>query len=90
MGRGATRRTGDLKGVEVNHWGARLRTDTYRGYNGYLIQVGRYRVLFAGDTADTHKLTRIAGSKRLDMIIMPSAPTTHGCDFIARRNRPGE
>lgn len=60
-----------VKGVEVNHWGARLRTDTYRGYNGYLLQVGRYRVLFAGDTADTKKLTKVAGSKRLDMVIMP-------------------
>jgi L-ascorbate metabolism protein UlaG (beta-lactamase superfamily) len=60
-----------VKGVEVNHWGARLRTDTYRGYNGYIVQVGRYRVLFAGDTADTTKLKRVAGSKRLDMVIMP-------------------
>jgi L-ascorbate metabolism protein UlaG (beta-lactamase superfamily) len=60
-----------IRGVEVNHWGARLRTDTYRGYNGYLIEVGRYRVLFAGDTADTRKLTRVAGNKRLDMVVMP-------------------
>ena len=60
-----------VRAVEVNHWGARLRTDTYRGYNGYIIEAGRYRVLFAGDTADTTKLLRVAGSKRLDMIIMP-------------------
>jgi L-ascorbate metabolism protein UlaG (beta-lactamase superfamily) len=60
-----------VRGAEVNHWGARLRTDTYRGYNGYLIEAGRYRVLFAGDTADTKKLTRIAGSKHVDLIIMP-------------------
>jgi L-ascorbate metabolism protein UlaG (beta-lactamase superfamily) len=60
-----------VRGLEVNHWGARLRTDTYRGYNGYLIDAGRYRVLFAGDTADTSKLLRVAGSKRVDMIIMP-------------------
>lgn len=60
-----------LRGVEVNHWGARLRTDTYRGYNGYVIQIGRYRLLFAGDTADTKKLTKIAGAKGLDMVIMP-------------------
>ena len=60
-----------VHGIEVNHWGARLRTDTYRGFNGYIIECGRYRVLFAGDTADTHKLTRVAGSKGVDMIIMP-------------------
>jgi L-ascorbate metabolism protein UlaG (beta-lactamase superfamily) len=60
-----------IKGLEVNHWGARLRTDTYRGYNGYLLESGRYRILFAGDTADTRKLLRVAGNKAVDMIIMP-------------------
>jgi L-ascorbate metabolism protein UlaG (beta-lactamase superfamily) len=62
---------GTIKALEVNHWGARLRTDTYRGYNGYLMRVGRYRVLFAGDTADTKALLKVAGSKTVDMIIMP-------------------
>lgn len=61
----------NVQGVEVNHWGARLRTDTYRGYNGYLIEAGRYRILFAGDTADTKKLERVAGSKRVDLAIFP-------------------
>ena len=60
-----------VRGVEVNHWGARLRTDTYRGYNGYLIQCGRYRILFAGDTADTDKLRRVAGNKYVDLAVMP-------------------
>ena len=60
-----------VKGLEVNHWGARLRTDTYRGYNAYLIESGRYRVLFAGDTADTHTLNRVAGAKGVDLAIMP-------------------
>jgi len=30
-----------------------MRTDTYRGYNGYVIESGRRRVLFGGDTALT-------------------------------------
>lgn len=60
-----------VRGLEVNHWGARLRTDTYRGYNGYLITVGRYRVFFAGDTADTHKLRKVAGNKPVDLAILP-------------------
>jgi L-ascorbate metabolism protein UlaG (beta-lactamase superfamily) len=60
-----------IRAIEVNHWGARLRTDTYRGYNGYIISSGRYRVLFAGDTADTGKLNRVAGGKRIDLAIMP-------------------
>lgn len=73
IGWGEEQRVGPatVKAVEVNHWGARLRTDTYRGYNGYLMNVGRYRLLFAGDTADTKTLTKVAGSKRLDLIIMP-------------------
>jgi L-ascorbate metabolism protein UlaG (beta-lactamase superfamily) len=60
-----------VRGVEVNHWGARLRTDTYRGYNGYLLEVGRYRIFFAGDTADTRKLVRVAGARRVDLAVMP-------------------
>ncbi len=57
-----------IRAVEVNHWGARLRTDTYRGYNGYVIRIGRWRVLFAGDTADTRKLREVGG---VDLAIMP-------------------
>src|SRR4029077_18989824 len=26
-----------IRAIEVKHWGARMRTDTYRGYNGYLL-----------------------------------------------------
>ncbi len=32
-----------VRAVEVNHWGARIRSDTYRGYNGYVIETDRYR-----------------------------------------------
>lgn len=73
IGWGDEQRVGSatVRGLEVNHWGARLRTDTYRGYNGYLLQIGRYRVLFAGDTADTKTLTKAAGNKQVDMAIMP-------------------
>jgi len=60
-----------VRAVEVNHWGARMRTDTYRGYNGYLIEVGRYRVLFAGDTADTGAFRSIRTAKPVDVAIMP-------------------
>ena len=60
-----------VRGLEVNHWGARVRTDTFRGYNGYLLQVGRYRVLFAGDTANTEKLRGVADSGSVDLAIMP-------------------
>ena len=62
-----------VRGLEVNHWGARYRTDTRRGYNGYLIESGRHRVLFAGDTADTDKFRGVAGirHKPIDLAIFP-------------------
>lgn len=60
-----------IRAIEVNHWGARMRSDTYRGYNGYLIETGRYSVLFAGDTANTPTFTRIAGSREIDLALMP-------------------
>jgi L-ascorbate metabolism protein UlaG (beta-lactamase superfamily) len=37
--------------TEVKHWGARTFQDTYRGYNGYLLEGNNRRVLYAGDTA---------------------------------------
>jgi L-ascorbate metabolism protein UlaG (beta-lactamase superfamily) len=60
-----------LRGLEVNHWGARVRTDTYRGYNGYLLEIGRWTLLFAGDTADTRKFRAVAGRRGVDLAIMP-------------------
>lgn len=68
---GEERRIGPaaIRGLQVNHWGARVRTDTFRGYNGYLIELGRYRVLFAGDTANTDKFRGIVSS--VDFAIMP-------------------
>jgi L-ascorbate metabolism protein UlaG (beta-lactamase superfamily) len=36
---------------EVRHWGARTFIDNYRGYNGYILESGRRRVLYGGDTA---------------------------------------
>lgn len=60
-----------IVGLEVNHWGARMRTDHYRGYNGYLIETGRYRVIFGGDTAITDSFARLRSSRRVDLAIMP-------------------
>src|SRR4051812_7494975 len=41
----------EIRAFPVNHWGARMRSDTYRGFNGYVIQGDKHRVLFGGDTA---------------------------------------
>jgi L-ascorbate metabolism protein UlaG (beta-lactamase superfamily) len=60
-----------VRALEVKHWGARMRTDTYRGYNGYLIEVGRYRVLFGGDTAHTSAFRSVRSSRQVDLAIMP-------------------
>lgn len=60
-----------VKAFEVNHWGARYRSDTYRGYNGYILEAGRYRVLFGGDTADTHTFQPLRSRKAYDLGIMP-------------------
>jgi len=56
---------------EVKHWGARLRNDTYRGYNGYLLESDRFRVLFAGDTARTASIPKLKSSRPIDLAIMP-------------------
>ena len=58
-----------VRGLQVNHWGARLRTDTYRGYNGYLVQVGNRKIMFAGDTADTDKFRDVGTNA--DLAVMP-------------------
>ena len=59
------------KAFRVNHWGARMRSDTYRGYNAYTIEAGRYRILFGGDTAATAHFEQCAQSKPFDLAIMP-------------------
>lgn len=60
-----------VRAFEVNHWGARMRTDTYRGYNGYLIESGRRRILFGGDTALTTGFRAVRSSKPFDLAILP-------------------
>jgi L-ascorbate metabolism protein UlaG (beta-lactamase superfamily) len=55
----------------VNHWGARMRTDSYRGYNGYTIEAGRYRVLFGGDTAATASFRGLKRRRDFDLAMMP-------------------
>jgi L-ascorbate metabolism protein UlaG (beta-lactamase superfamily) len=54
LGWGDSMRFGDVNitACEVKHWGARMFNDRYRGYNGYVLDDGRHRVLYGGDTAD--------------------------------------
>jgi len=61
----------EIRAFQVRHWGARMRSDTYRGYNGYTIESGRHRVLFGGDTAMTPAFRELRTSRPYDLAIMP-------------------
>ncbi|MEO8369554.1 MAG: MBL fold metallo-hydrolase [Candidatus Solibacter sp.] len=61
----------EIRAFQVRHWGARMRRDTYRGYNGYTIESGRHRVLFGGDTAMTPAFRELRTSRPYDLAIMP-------------------
>jgi L-ascorbate metabolism protein UlaG (beta-lactamase superfamily) len=61
----------EVRAFEVKHWGARMRSDTYRGYTGYSIDVGRYRVLFGGDTAVTPLFRNLKSHRPYDLAVMP-------------------
>ncbi len=55
----------------VNHWGARVQRDTYRGFNGYVIQAGEFRILFGGDTAFTTSFRDLKTANGIHFGIMP-------------------
>ncbi len=52
---------------QVAHWGARTFYDRHRGFNAYVIEAGRRRVLYGGDTA-YHEGFRSIG--RVDLAIV--------------------
>ncbi len=60
-----------VKAFEVNHWGARWRTDKQRGYNGYVIEREGRKLMFGGDTASTDKFKSIRTKRGYDLAIMP-------------------
>ena len=60
-----------VRAFKVQHWGARLRHDDHRGYNGYVMQREGHRILFAGDTAFTDAFADLRRQTRYDLAIMP-------------------
>lgn len=48
-------RRGDVhvRGIEVKHWGARVRRDTWRGWTGFIVEREGVKLLIGGDTAMT-------------------------------------
>ncbi len=63
----------DIIAFRVNHWGARKQRDTYRGYNGYLLERNGRRILFAGDTAHTNSFAELRERGPIDLAIMSIA-----------------
>ncbi len=61
----------EVRAIEVKHWGARLRRDTYRGYNGYILKREGRSLLFGGDTADTPLFASYRRHGPYDAAIMP-------------------
>jgi L-ascorbate metabolism protein UlaG (beta-lactamase superfamily) len=57
--------------LRVKHWGARIQRDTWRGYTGYLLEAGRWRILFPGDTAMSDDLRVVKSSRPIDVAFMP-------------------
>jgi L-ascorbate metabolism protein UlaG (beta-lactamase superfamily) len=60
-----------VRAFEVKHWGARMRNDTQRGYNGYVVEAGRHRFLFGGDTALTDTFRPLRALGPIDLAILP-------------------
>ena len=60
----------DIVALPVNHWGARRQRDTYRGYNGYLLERHDRRILFSGDTAFTNGFAELRKHGRVDFAIV--------------------
>jgi L-ascorbate metabolism protein UlaG (beta-lactamase superfamily) len=60
-----------VRAIEVKHWGARLRSDIYRGYNGYVIEREGRALLFGGDTANTRLFASYRRYGPFEAAIMP-------------------
>jgi len=59
-----------IEAFAVQHWGARVRHDVHRGFNGYVLERNGRRICFAGDTAQT-RFDAIGQRGPIDLMIMP-------------------
>jgi L-ascorbate metabolism protein UlaG (beta-lactamase superfamily) len=66
-------RRGDItvRGLRVKHWGARLRSDTHRGYNGYILEREGKKLIFGGDTALTRAFAHSRSHGPFEAAILP-------------------
>jgi L-ascorbate metabolism protein UlaG (beta-lactamase superfamily) len=60
-----------VRAIEVKHWGARIRRDTWRGYTGWIVEREGRRLLIGGDTAHTPVFRDHRQFGPFDVAIMP-------------------
>jgi L-ascorbate metabolism protein UlaG (beta-lactamase superfamily) len=60
-----------VRAIEVQHWGARIRRDTHRGYTGFIVEREGRRLLIGGDTADTPLFRSHRRYGPFDAAVMP-------------------
>jgi L-ascorbate metabolism protein UlaG (beta-lactamase superfamily) len=60
-----------VRAIEVKHWGARVRRDTYRGYTGFVVEREGHKLLVGGDTAATRAFREHRRFGPFDAAIMP-------------------
>jgi L-ascorbate metabolism protein UlaG (beta-lactamase superfamily) len=60
-----------IRAIEVKHWGARVRRDTWRGYTGWIVEREGRRLLIGGDTAVTAAFKSHRQHGPFDAAVMP-------------------
>ena len=60
-----------VRSIEVKHWGARVRRDTWRGYTGFVIEREGRKLLIGGDTAQTALFRAHRQLGPFDAAVMP-------------------
>lgn len=73
LGWGERTRIGEvtIEATPARHWGARMLSDGYRGYGGFLLEKGGTRIVYTGDTAATDAFRRYAEPGGVDLAILP-------------------
>ena len=60
-----------VRAIEVKHWGARIRRDTWRGYTGFVLEREGKKLLVGGDTAQTPLFRGHRSLGPFDAAVMP-------------------
>jgi len=70
---GTTAGSVSVYALPVQHWGARMQHDDYRGYNAYLIERNGRRILFGGDSAFTDRFVEVRKHGPVDLAMFSIA-----------------